>query len=302
MGNIQYLYDNLDQIVMDMGLDPKFKENPAYNKVLSEIKSLILQMNMYDGLNNTYYRKEEDGTITFSWNNQVTNSKYEFRMATSKNELWCRRVKETYDYSNGQKREEKSAISVGSVMDSYGRIETTSYYGGADNNDCQSYQCNIWNGANKKVYDKYGVQETYESQSFARHKINGNVRELNYGVLVDGARMSFHNGQYYRQRLMIRREKLDVANVVFENKDTGEEFRGKKLIDQRHGLQELTCDTYHLGEHVVIHPLMTAEIEEMLSKEDPKVAEGLRLYARDRERFSYDSEKTEECYYRASVR
>ena len=302
MSSVHQFIDKLDENIMELGLDSRFKENPAYKKVLFEVESLIMEMNMMENIDNVFVRKE-DNAFNFEWKNPITKENHSFKLwiSNDKDELFCSEIIESVKKSEEKDYKEKFVVTLGSHIDSNRNIEIIKKYGSADNLNCEYGCCNTLCGAEKKKYDKYGVQESVEVETFNPSVIHGDVTNIDPMAIVAITRQAF-NSDYWKQRTVARREKLDVVSVTYEDKSTGEKFIGKQEINQEHGLQDLSYETYHFADHVVIHPLMSAEIEEMLSKEDPKVAEGLRRYVEGRDRFSYDSENSKECLYRTSQR
>ena len=300
MSSLRNFINNLDENVMELGLDPRFKENPAYKKVLFQIEALVLEMNMMEDLDRVFVRKENEA-FKFEWFNPTTKQQYEFEVfvPSTKTELCCCEIIDSTNKDGGKEYQEKFVVDVSSKIDSFGRIAITSKYGKADNLNCSYGNCNTSCGVERKEYDKFGVQEVDEIESFGNGKVNDSIEKIHPATILANTRFAFMGSLYCKQRTIARREYLDVVNIAYEDKNTGEKFIGKQILNQEHGLQDLQYSTFNFGEHVVIEPLMNAEIEEMLEKEDPKVAEGLRRYVKGRDGLSYDSENSKDSLYRA---
>ena len=61
MSNVHEFIEKLDENIMELGLTPKFKDNPAYRKVLDEIRYYISEMNMANDIDKVWVSKDEDG-------------------------------------------------------------------------------------------------------------------------------------------------------------------------------------------------------------------------------------------------
>ena len=298
MENVLQLMEKLDGYVMELGLDPKYKESPAYKKVLAHVDMLISTINI-DSLKDVSIRKD-DGIISFVYTDPTTRDKYKFELSVpEKDELRCTRICESTNYNMGRTPvQKKSVVEVVSKIDSRGQITITTEVGQADSLDCGFGNCNVWRYADRKIYDSYGVQESWEIESYPNYKANRDVSNIDtYAIIRGRGKPCFDN--YYVRRTNVRRRYLDVVNIWHEDKETGEKYSGFQEMHSEHGLQDLDF-SYRFEQPVVIYPLMTAEIEQKLSEEDPKVAEGLRRYTEGREKFEYDSEKSTEYSYRAS--
>lgn len=294
MSNVREFINKLDENVMKLGLDPKFKENPAYKKVLDEVYYYISEMNMGNDIDRVWVLKDEDG-YKIEYKSPSVDKKYNLKIGVfGKSKLFCREIIESRNKS-GIKEKTVDVTKSRLIGDC---IEIRKDNGVADNINCEPGKCNTLCSSVKKVYDKYGVQEIEERESFNPSQVYGDIDRIDENAILANTYQAFNSSLYWRQRTIARRVYLDVVNINYEDKNTGEQFIGKQELNQSNGLQDLSFSLFHLSEHEVIHPLMTAEIEDMLSKEDPKVAEGLRRYAEGRETFSYDSENSKECLHR----
>ena len=59
MYNVKELREKLVEKVTGLGINPKFKENPAYAAAISEIDSLIGQMNMFEAAESVTVQEEQ---------------------------------------------------------------------------------------------------------------------------------------------------------------------------------------------------------------------------------------------------
>ena len=95
----------------------------------------------------------------------------------------------------------------------------------------------------------------------------------------------------YKTREILRREKLDVARFVYEDKTRNRHYQASVPLNQEHGLREMhTIGGDPFPKEIMIDPISSEELEEMITRENnPKVEEGLRVFAEGREKYYYNS-------------
>ena len=96
----------------------------------------------------------------------------------------------------------------------------------------------------------------------------------------------------YSTRTFLKREYLDTARIIHEDRDKKFYYNAVTRLNSEHGLRDMTMvggyDPY--PEKVEILPLSAEQIENLIQLEDNlKVQEGLRNFVHDREHYSYDS-------------
>ncbi len=291
MYSVKELLENINQKVSDLGLSPVIKLNPAYKTALAHIIVLISQIGMKDKTD-TIEVLEKDNIISFEFNKNM-NEKYTIRISVPyKDTLRCERAIEKKEIINGDEVKTKTVDEVISKIDDMGNLVITSNYGEANNLHCDRDMCNIIYGAERKVYNNFGIMEKREIRRFPKYGTNKNIEEVSNMFILSGARDCF-NTKGYSTRTLLVREKIDVAKVVYENNRTMENYIGMRLLNGKNGYADMSISSRNLFDnHVIIRPLMIQEIEKMIDEEtDPKVRIGLREYAKDREFYSYDSDE-----------
>ena len=118
MSNVREFIDNLDENIMKLGLNSKFKEHPAYQKVLDEIRYYISGMNMANDVDKAWVLKDENG-YTIDYKSPYVEKKYNLQICVSndKNELFCREMIESKNLSETRDYVEKTVEVTRSRLD-----------------------------------------------------------------------------------------------------------------------------------------------------------------------------------------
>jgi len=293
---VKELREKLEEKVSGLGIDPKFKENPAYASALAEIENLIGEMNMFEAAE-VVTVSEEEGNISFEWTSTV-GDKYSMSISSSDPETFrCIRTEEKKSFvgTNGQTIRQKNVIEEVATMDKSGFITLITNGSMINNMDCGIGKCNNTTWAEKKYYTSDGVMRDREYKGFSQGELLEDFERARIDSMLCIPRQAFDFGPWhdkYETRTLLTREKLDTARVVSEDRSKGIKYNATAPLNQEHGLRDMVLlggyDTY--PQDVVISPLSTDQIEAMIQREsNPKVAEGLRAYAVDRENYFYNS-------------
>ena len=296
MYNVKELQEKLVEKIDSLGVDPKFKENPAYASAISEIGSLIGEMNMGDAAKSVTVH-EEKGSISFSWTS-LFGKKYSMNISCSSPETFsCVRTeeKEPFVGTNGQTIREKDVIEQVATIDKSGFITLITNGSMVDNIDCSVGKCNNTTWAEKKYYTANGIMRDREFKSFSRGELSEDFDRTRISSMLNIPRHAFDFGFWndkYKTRTLLTRDKLDTARIISEDKSKGIRYSAITPLKQEHGLRDMVLpgggNLY--PQDVVISPLSREEIEAMIQRENnPKVAEGLREYAAGRENYYYST-------------
>ena len=294
--SVKELREKLAEKISGLGINPKFKENPAYASALAEIESLISQMNMFEAAEVVSVR-EEEGTISFDWTSSV-GDKYSMSISSSSPETFrCIRIEEKKPYvsTDGQTVREKNVIEeVATIDKSSGFITLTTNGSMVDNIDCGVGKCNNSTWAEQKYYTSNGVMRDREYKGFSRGELTEDFNRTRVDSMLYIPRQAFDFGFWhdkYETRTALTRDKLDTARIVHEDTTNGIRYNATIPLNQEHGLRDMIVlggDPY--PQNVVIPPLSKEQIEAMIQREsNPKVAEELRALAVDRENYYYNS-------------
>lgn len=295
--SVKELRDKLIERVIGLGVDKSFLENPAFASAISQIDSLIGQMNMFEAAEAVTV-KEENGNISFDWTSPV-GDKYSMSISSSSPETFrCVRTEEkkSFIYTNGQSIKRKNVVEEVATIDKFGSITLTTNGSIVDNIDCKIGKCNNYTWSEKKCYTSNGVMRDREYKSFARGELSVDFDRAEIDSMLFIPRQAFDFGVWhdkYESRTLLVRDKLDTAKIISEDRTKGIKYSAITPLNQEHGLRDMAALLDGYGpypQNVVIPPLSQEEIEVMIQREsNPKVAEGLREYAVGRNTYSYNS-------------
>lgn len=295
--SVKELRDKLIERVIGLGVDKSFLENPAFASAISQIDSLIVQMNMFEAAE-TVTVKEENRNISFDWTSPV-GDKYSMSISSSSPETFrCVRTEENKSFidTNGQSIRQKNVVEEVATIDKFGSITLTTNGSIVDNIDCKIGKCNNSTWSEKKCYTSNGVMRDREYKSFAREELPVDFDRAEINSMLFIPRQAFDFGFWYdkyESRTLLVRDKLDTAKIISEDRTKGIRYSAITPLNQEHGLRDMAALLDGYGpypQNVVIPPLSQEEIEAMIQREsNPKVAEGLREYAVGRNTYSYNS-------------
>lgn len=295
MSSVRELSSNLVDRVLELGVGGKFLEHPAFISALSEVGSLIRQMNISEP--EKVMVRENNGVISFQYATSEGDN-YSFELKASEDSISCVRVEEPHSYvgNSGSVVRQKHAIEIISKLDEYGQVTVTKNIGSIDNVDCEdNMHYNMTSSVETCVYNRDGVMSEREYRYYGSRKGEGYFHRVGANELLNLARRiePYGDRMPYSSRTKLVRDKLDVATIVYDDRDSGHEYYGKVPLYQEHGLRDMhVANGYNLYPvpNVEIYPLMESEIDQMLAREsDPRVAEGLKKYAVGRTTYRYSS-------------
>ena len=297
MYSIKELRDKLANKILELGIDSKFQENPAFDAAIDEIDNLISQMNMFEAEEKIIVSKTQE-SISFRWNSP-TGGKYSLNISSATPETFkCIKIEEREPFvgTNGKTIKSKNVVEKIATIDKSSGFFTLITNGSMiDNANFDVGKCNNSTWAEKKYYTSYGVMITREYKRFPTGELTEDFDKATVDSMLYTSRQAFDSGFWnnnYETRTLLTRDKLDTATIVSEDKKRGIRYIAITPLSQEYGLRDMILlngyDSY--PQDIVISPLSLEKIEEMLKKEkDPKVAEGLRNYAVGRENYYYNS-------------
>lgn len=296
MYSVSELREQWKEKVLELGLDPKWTENPAFYSALDEADGLISQMNMMSDADSVTVAKK-DNTISFSWKDSVGN-KFKFNLEiTSPGSFTCLEITERTPRraDNGQMVRSIEYIEKVAEISEKGFVTLTSRGAVTDDYKCELGECKVLPWAVQKEYNNLGIMFDRDYKSFPVSTMSRDVYSLETSSALLIAREAFKGGfaNAYDSRTVIRREKLDTARVYFIDKTHGQEYNATVPLNQENGLQDMVLNGGYdpCPEHIQIDKKTPEQIKKMISSErDPKIREGLQMYAKGREDYSYDSD------------
>ncbi len=291
---IKELREKLPEILLGLGIDPRFKENPAFTSAVAQIDGHIGDMNLLDAEKEIAFVK--DGKIDFSCRNG--SRKYSLSISSSSPKTFsciCTREDEPYvSTENGQYVTIKDVTEEVATINDKGCISLTTNSAMIDNMDCIGFKCNIGNWVDKKDYTIDGVMTQREYRSFPRYNFTKSVNDISVNEALYDSRNAFGGGYLFDKYDVVSvatRDKFDTAYVYYYNKTKNIRYKSVCQLNNEHGLKEMGVPVEGSFQPEVYIPALSQEtIEAMIQKErDPKVAEGLRKFAVGRETYSYNS-------------
>ena len=287
--SINELLNNLDNEVMSLNVNPKFKENPAYQAILTEIGEILRKVNVDDGLENSKIIRKNNEQISMELTNKNGQSCQLAITCNGSSEINCLM---TWDDNPSFDQEGKRAIGkisrqVTGNLQENGNINLVKNYATIDDAHCEKGELNTFDAIEQEMYTAQGVM--YRKDSLASSAKNY-YRNTNFepstlfykpGIFMQPAPLGLV------QRSVVQRKTFDTADVYIKNADRVT-FNGVVALDREHGLSKM--NPILPTEDYIISPLSVNEVEEIIKQENnPKVQEGLRKFTHNREYFSYDS-------------
>lgn len=294
MSNVRELRHDLVDKVLGLGVGVEFLEHPAFIPVLGEVDSLLSGMNVSDP--EKVHVSEYGEKIIFEYKSEA-GDRYSFELSGSETSIRCVRVEEAHSFvgNDGSTIRRKEAVEKIARIDD-GEVLLTTNYGSLNNVGCDNVHYNLVSSVENSIYDKNGVMREREHKHYGPRKGEGYIHRVGAKELLSFARWVPNYNLWdegYSSKTLLRRDKLDTAVIVYQDKDTKHEYYGVVPLHQEHGLRDMYVangyNTYPVPD-VVIKPLSDDEIDAMISKEsDARVAKGLREYAVGRTHYSYSS-------------
>lgn len=300
MCSVVELRENIVDSVIDLGVSLDFLENPAFVATLSEIDTLIGKMNIEDA--GVVLVDESNDTLSFKYTN-VAGDKFSFELSCpDENTIKAVKVEEPHTYvgDEGKVVRKKNVVEHVATLGSHGEVTVVVNTGAIDNLGCDNHHYNMTNTVERRVYTKRGVMYERENKSYAARKGEGYFHRVGVNEMLLLARQAFDYAPWsdiYNRRTLLRREMLDTARLVFEDRAKENNYYGVVPLHKENSLRDLCiAKDYNVFPmiDVEIEPLSEEEIEELLAKEVcDKVAEGLGYFAQGRTSYRYSSVENE---------
>lgn len=295
MYNVKELRERLQEKVSELGISPKFQENPAYISALREIDDLISGMNMFEDHDKVMVNTES-GVISFSYSSP-SGDKYSLSISSNSPETFkCIKTTEKKPFvgTDGQTIEQKEALEVVTTISDKGFITIDQSYSSIDNVNCEQNMCNNTISGERKSYSNNGLMMEREYRFLGTGTLTEDIRHASINSMLYLPRQAFNIGgisyNMCKESTKLVRDKLDTARMIhIENGNVT--YSATVPLNQEHGLQDMyTMGGEPFPEEVIIPAISQEQIEAMIARENnTKVQEDLRLYANGRDNYSYDS-------------
>ena len=277
--------NNLEKEIFNLGIDSKFKENPAFNEILENY------IRWFQNANSIAVQKEE-GKIIFNWNSNDSTKHSMIISSYQPQVLNCITLdkKETLD---GIVTTEKIAQENTASINDNGDITLIKNHSLVNNVNSKVGKCDNFTNAEKFIFTKDGIMQLKEEITFPQLELADDIKSVNVGSMLFAARQDLNSpSNYFKTKRSFRRDMLDTAYYTYENNVNDEKFSYIGPLNQEHGLKNMKqIGGYEHPMPVVIPTLSSEQIDAMIQREsDPKVREGLKKLAVGRENYYYNPE------------
>ena len=276
--------NNLEKEIFNLGIDSKFKENPAFNEILENY------IRWFQNANSIAVQKEE-GKIIFNWNSNDSTKHSMIISSYQPQVLNCITLdkKETLD---GLVTTEKIAQENTASINDNGDITLIKNHSLVNNVNSKVGKCDNFTNAEKFIFTKDGIMQLKEEVTFPQLELADDIKSVNVGSMLFAARQGLNSSNYFKTKRSFRRDMLDTAYYTYENNVNDEKFSYIVPLNQEHGLKNMKqIGGYEHPMPVVIPTLSSEQIDAMIQREsDPKVREGLKKLAVGRENYYYNPE------------
>lgn len=300
---VNELCKNLDEKITNLGINPKFRENPAYEAALSAIDGLISQMNMFEEIDKVKVN-EEKGAISFTWTNQFGVTHTLNITCPNPDSIDCVSVEEKAPYhdSKGNIIKEKIASEESANFDNNSGMVTI-YENSAyvSNMNCKYGKCFNTVSTEMRNYDNMGLMREREYKTFNANELDDDISRVDANAMLDIPRQAFTTGFWsdkYFTRIKLVRDQMDTARCVYDEKPSGKRYSAITPLSSEHGLRDMYMIGDAFQKDIEINPLSSELIEMLIKNEkNQKVADALRFFAVDREKYYYSTSKDPDFVY-----
>lgn len=296
MCSVVELRENIVDKIVGLGISLDFLENPAFVGALSEINGLIRQINIEDP--SVVLVEESDGVLAFKYTS-VAGDNYKMEISCpDKKTIKAVRVEEPHTFvgESGSVVRQKNVVEQVARLEEQGDVTIITNRGSIDNIGCDNHHYNMNNSVERSVYTKRGVMYERENKSYATRKGEGYFHRVGVNEMLLLARQAFDYAPWadiYNRRTLLRRELLDTARLMFEDRSKENSYYGVVPLCHDNSLRDMFIakeyNVFPMAD-VEIEPLTEGEVADLLAREtNEKVAEGLKYFSAGRTSYHYSS-------------
>lgn len=289
--SVKELRENFVEILIKLGVNEKFKDNPAFSNVIAELDGEISRMNMGTDYENIQVT-ETDSSISFKYSS-VTNSNYTMSIEIQENgNIRCLTTESKTDHLDNTKQMRKKDITeINISIDDQGYITNETHFGHLNDLDCQNYQCNVQSSARKEEYNPEGIMVTSEYKLYNEYKQPFDIDGLPLvGALQkDAFRIGSAADNGYSYKEIISRRMFDTGRLYIDDKRNNQNYSGIVQLSGEYGYRKLGY-LLHNYQPQTINPLSNDQIEQEINKDpNEKVRQALRNISHGRDTYYYSS-------------
>ena len=271
--------ETLTDKLIAFGASKELVENPAFAQAMGAIRSTMDYPTVpYDRI----LVSEEDGVIHYSWKEGETEYSVGLGLQ-GENQIQC--VRTVHNSNRGYSEEFNKTLEEKDITETVVELDggaiTVSENSAMVTNGTKDDRTSFCiTSADVEHYSKEGFVISREIKRFPGGQLDNNFQNVRTDSALYIPRQAFTYGFWsdkYVQRALIRREQIDTAFVIDEDRENGYSYRGQEPLNSEHGLQNLVrCGGGDLSQGFMIPPAGEEEINQELAKDDPKIAEALK--------------------------
>lgn len=291
------LKNNMLSKLFDLGISPKFKENPALSSALAEIDGLI-ELIPQDKITDEPKVKQLDKAITFTCVDEDDNAYALGLTSYDSTSFKCFLLTEKSTVSADEVPvQQREVIEKIVSLEGNNYLTITTSGSTIDNYNVEIGRCNnsVWQEIEN--YSASGIMLKKEISNFKRGELKEDFKTVSIDSMLYIPRKALlANDEFVEElrtrRSVLSREYLDTAYYYVEDKENGTFFSSSVPLNQEKGLRSMEVDDVYTKapKEVFIPPVEDWEIDLMITSEsNPKVQDGLKSLSNGRSNYSYDS-------------
>ena len=291
------LKSNMLSKLFELGISPKFKENPALSSALAEIEGLIDTIPL-DKVQEEPNVKQHERAITFTCIDNEDNAYALGLTSYDSTSFKCFLLTEKSSIPmDGFPMHQRDVIEKTVSIEGNKYLTITTSGSSIDDYKAEKGECNnsVWQETEN--YSSKGIMLKKEIINFKRGVLKEDFKTASIDSMLYIPRKSIlaHDefiNNLRAKRTVLSREHLDTAYLYIEDRENNTFFSSSVPLNQESGLRNMVVDDVYLNgpKEVFIPPVETWEIDLMITSEsNPKVQEGLKSISQGREKYSYDS-------------
>ncbi len=297
--SVQELRQSIKSKILELGVDPAFGENPSFDAVIDRFDSYIADMTL--GSDAEHVSVRQDVTkLEFEWTNDEGKEYHYMVVCQNPWNLLCRSSE--YGFSHHDEKLNRDIfckIAMEQIVEFSESLGVTTMQENGSvvyNNRVNTKECSNNTWTSMSLYTKEGIMYEQEYKGFEGSTLTGNIEDISISSMLfiprEGSRANNFFSDKFDQRTLLRRIKFDIARVMHVEPKRKVKYSAEVLLDKEHGLRDMRLMNANIDPYpkdIRIEPMSDAEIEEILSKEDPRVREGLQPFIVGRNTYTYDS-------------
>lgn len=272
------LIDNLQQQLVELGVSKDVLEHPAFSACLDDLKNLIFCTNSENfnvtrennKLNITYSAGDNTSTMRSIYVSSDVNG-----LSYGSNELYHKLPdeREAYDCSAVLEHGELIISGRGATLVWNNKLDPCAYFGTVHYFESQYDSDGIMTKKEDVINNVVGKEHNTTSEN--------KYVTVNFGNMRDIRQFNYKDVD---SRTVLVRKSFDIAEAhYFDCENNTEDVITYQMIPDR-SFRDICAPNYH-QENGQFEDLTVDEIEAKISKDDPKIQEGLRKWAVGRNEF-----------------